>query len=50
MRRCWLRRHGGNRRSRAGQAVRVTFHELNVQSPEPQVDLLVLDTALTALA
>jgi RNA polymerase sigma factor (TIGR02999 family) len=35
---------------RAGQAVRVTFHELNIQSPEPQVDLLVLDAALTALA
>lgn len=35
---------------RAGHAVRVTFHELNVQSPEPQVDLLALDAALTALA
>jgi RNA polymerase sigma factor (TIGR02999 family) len=35
---------------RAGHAVRVTFHELQVQSPEPQVDLLALDAALTALA
>ena len=35
---------------RAGHAVRVTFDELHVQSPEPHVDLLALDTALTALA
>jgi RNA polymerase sigma factor (TIGR02999 family) len=35
---------------RAGQAVRVTFHELHVQSPDPRVDLLALDEALTALA
>src|SRR5687767_7092145 len=35
---------------RAGQAIRITFHELQIQSPEPQVDLLALDDALTALA
>jgi RNA polymerase sigma-70 factor, ECF subfamily len=35
---------------RAGQAVRVTFDELRVQSPDPKVDLLSLDAALTALA
>jgi RNA polymerase sigma-70 factor, ECF subfamily len=35
---------------RAGHAERVTFRELSVQSPEPQVDLLALDSALTALS
>jgi RNA polymerase sigma-70 factor, ECF subfamily len=35
---------------RAGQAVRVTFQDLSVQSMEPEVDLLALDEALTALA
>jgi RNA polymerase sigma factor (TIGR02999 family) len=36
-------------RKRAGQAVRVTFHELEVQSAEPQLDLLALDEAMSAL-
>jgi RNA polymerase sigma-70 factor (ECF subfamily) len=35
---------------RAGDAVRVTFHDLDVQAPEPDLDLLALDEALTALA
>lgn len=35
---------------RDGGFVRVTFDDLQVQSPEPSVDLLVLDDALTALA
>ena len=35
---------------RAGDAVRVTFRDLEVPSPEPEVDLLSLDEALTALA
>ena len=35
---------------RAGGAVRVTFSDLDVQTPEPSVDLLALDEALTALA
>jgi RNA polymerase sigma-70 factor, ECF subfamily len=34
---------------RAGDAVRVTFHDLQVQSPEPAVDVLALDEALDAL-
>jgi RNA polymerase sigma-70 factor (ECF subfamily) len=34
---------------RAGQLVRVTFHDLAVEAPEPQLDLLALDAALTAL-
>lgn len=34
---------------RGGRVVRVTFHDLNVQTPEPDVDLLALDEALTAL-
>lgn len=34
---------------RAGDAVRVTFHDLDVQCPEPSLDLLALDQALTAL-
>jgi RNA polymerase sigma factor (TIGR02999 family) len=36
-------------RKRAGDAVRVTFHELEVQSAEPQLDLLALDEAMSAL-
>ena len=35
---------------RAGGAVRVTFSDLDVQTPEPSLDLLALDEALTALA
>jgi RNA polymerase sigma factor (TIGR02999 family) len=35
---------------RAGDAVRVTFHDLDVQAPEPHLDLMALDDALTALA
>jgi RNA polymerase sigma factor (TIGR02999 family) len=35
---------------RAGNAVRVTFSELSVQAEEPQLDLLALDEAMTALA
>jgi RNA polymerase sigma factor (TIGR02999 family) len=35
---------------RAGNAVRVTFNDLEVQAPEPHLDLLALDEALTALA
>jgi RNA polymerase sigma factor (TIGR02999 family) len=34
---------------RAGGLVRVTFHDLAVEAPEPQVDLLALDEALAAL-
>jgi RNA polymerase sigma factor (TIGR02999 family) len=36
-------------RKRAGDAMRVTFDELEVQSAEPQLDLLALDEAMTAL-
>jgi RNA polymerase sigma factor (TIGR02999 family) len=35
---------------RAGQQVRVTFADLAVQAPEPRVDLLALDEAMTSLA
>ena len=35
---------------RAGDAGRVTFSDLDVQAPEPQLDVLALDDALTALA
>ncbi len=35
---------------RAGDAVRVTFSDLDVAAPEPQLDVLALDDALTALA
>jgi RNA polymerase sigma factor (TIGR02999 family) len=35
---------------RAGDAIRVTFRELDVQAPEPNVDVLAIDEALTALA
>lgn len=35
---------------RAGGAVRVTFSDLDVQTPEPSLDLFALDEALTALA
>jgi RNA polymerase sigma factor (TIGR02999 family) len=35
---------------RAGGAVRVTFSDLDVHTPEPNLDLLALDEALTALA
>ncbi len=28
----------------------MTFHDLDVQAPEPQLDVLALDDALTALA
>jgi RNA polymerase sigma factor (TIGR02999 family) len=36
-------------RKRGGQEVRVTFDELEVQSAEPQLDLLALDEAMNAL-
>ncbi len=35
---------------RVGEAIRVTFQDLDVQAPEPEVDLLALDEAMTALA
>lgn len=35
---------------RGGDAVRITFHDLEVQCAEPQLELLGLDEALTALA
>lgn len=35
---------------RGAGAVRVTFEDLDVQAPEPRVDLLALDDALEALA
>ena len=35
---------------RAGGVVRVTFEDLDVQAPEPLVDVLSLDAALNALA
>jgi RNA polymerase sigma factor (TIGR02999 family) len=35
---------------RAAGIVRVTFEDLQIQTPEPAVDLLALDDALTALA
>jgi RNA polymerase sigma-70 factor (ECF subfamily) len=35
---------------RAGGVVRVTFHDLEVQAPEPSLNLLDLDEALDALA
>jgi len=35
---------------RGGNAVRVTFEDLDVQAPEPQIDLLALDDALDALS
>ena len=35
---------------RAGGAVRVTFEDLDVQTPEPLLDILALDEALNALA
>jgi RNA polymerase sigma factor (TIGR02999 family) len=34
---------------RGGGAVRVTFHDLAVQAPDPHVDVLALDLALNAL-
>jgi RNA polymerase sigma factor (TIGR02999 family) len=34
---------------RGGDAVRVTFQDLDVQAPEPRVDLIALDEALDAL-
>jgi RNA polymerase sigma factor (TIGR02999 family) len=34
---------------RAGERVRVTFSDLAVQAPEPELDLLALDEALDAL-
>jgi RNA polymerase sigma factor (TIGR02999 family) len=34
---------------RGGQALRVTFNDLDVQCADPQLDLLALDEALTAL-
>src|SRR5262245_22166965 len=34
---------------RGGDVVRVTFQDLDVQAPEPRVDLLALDQALDAL-
>lgn len=42
------RRHATGKR--AGDAVRVTFHDLDVQAPEPHLDVLALDEALHALA
>jgi RNA polymerase sigma-70 factor (ECF subfamily) len=41
------RQHSAQKR--AGGALRVTFEDLDVQAPEPRVDLLALDDALTAL-
>ncbi len=35
---------------RAGDAIRVTFSDLDVQAPDPHLDVLALDDALTALA
>jgi RNA polymerase sigma-70 factor (ECF subfamily) len=35
---------------RAGEVIRVTFEDLAVQAPDPQVDVLAIDEALTALA
>lgn len=35
---------------RAGRAVRITFGDLSVQVEEPQLDLLALDEAMTALS
>ena len=35
---------------RAGEATRVTFRDLEVEAAEPQLDVLVLDEALAALA
>jgi RNA polymerase sigma-70 factor (ECF subfamily) len=40
----------GSAQKRAGDAIRVTFSDLDVQTPEPQLDVLALDDALTALA
>jgi RNA polymerase sigma factor (TIGR02999 family) len=37
-------------RKRGGARVRVTFTDLSVHAPDPQVDLLALDEALDALA
>lgn len=37
-------------RKRAGDAMRVTFHDLDIRSAEPQLDVRALDQALTALA
>jgi RNA polymerase sigma factor (TIGR02999 family) len=37
-------------RKRGGDAMRVTLHDLGVESDEPEIDLLALDTALDALA
>ena len=37
-------------RKRGGDALRVTFNDLEVQCADPQLDLLALDEALTALA
>ena len=34
---------------RAGDAVRITFNDLAIQADEPQLDLLALDEALSAL-
>jgi RNA polymerase sigma-70 factor (ECF subfamily) len=42
------RQHAAQKR--AGGGVRVTFHDLDVQTPEPSLDLLMLDDALNALA
>ena len=35
---------------RGGGAIRVTFDDLDVQAPEPQLDVLALEDALTALS
>lgn len=35
---------------RAGSAQRLTFSEINVAAPEPDIDVLALDEALSALA
>lgn len=35
---------------RAGHAVRVTFHDLDIQAADPDLDVVLLDEAMTALA
>jgi RNA polymerase sigma factor (TIGR02999 family) len=37
-------------KKRAGGAARVTFHDLAIESAEPDLDLMLLDEAMTALA
>jgi RNA polymerase sigma factor (TIGR02999 family) len=40
---------GRSAQKRAGEAVRVTFHDIGVEAVEPSLDLLRLDEAMTAL-